>query len=166
MQAPGAAVTLRHAAGVVAAVAAVPSELPDGLAQHSDSYLGMHLHAAVLLAACCNGLGLFAAAELGSGGSSGGSAAADVGYELLAAMWELIAAVPHMCSAVRALAASAAAADLGSLKVQAEIINLYSSCLTGVPFWLALRPLLSCAALSLGRGSRGLPSAAASAGAA
>ncbi len=137
MQAPGAADTLRHAAGVVAAAAALPRDLPAGSEQHNVledvSFLDMHLCAAGLLAACCNGLSQSpAAASNGSSGgsdssgSSSGDTAAD--GDRLALAWELVAAVPHMCSSVRTLTHSAAADDFSSLKVQARIVSSYGVC--------------------------------------
>ncbi len=182
MQAPGAAGTLRLAADVVAAVAALPRNLPASSDQDSmvadDTYLGMHLCAAGLLAACCSGLSQLPTATAGSssnghgggvdcggsgggssdgsvrggggsrsgGSGSGGSAEAGMSGELPMVAWELIAAVPHMCSAVRAVAPCTAAADLSSLGVHAKMFSLYSGCLPWLPAWLAYAP---CSATQL-----------------
>ncbi|PRW60531.1 hypothetical protein C2E21_1213 [Chlorella sorokiniana] len=145
MRAPGAAATLRAVASVVEAVAALPGDLPAGVAPNiavaNSTLLGMHLHAAQLLAACCIDLSRPAAAAAGSeprnggqqgdrgggsggsGGSSGEAMAADVDQQLEVA-WALVAAVPHMCSAVRALVA-AAAAGLGSVQMVSDVASLY-----------------------------------------
>ena len=163
MRRPGAAAIMHHAAAVVAAVAALPADLPDGLAVHwlvQDSLLAMHLNAAELLALCSSGLSQ-PAAPAGGAGSSGGSSgsssgggsggnsssvdAADLSSEQLALAWELVAAVPHIASAMQALVAAAPANDLG-LQVQASVASEYSTAVGHIPAQLADVP---CSAAQL-----------------
>ena len=153
MRRPGAAAIMHHAAAVVAAVAALPADLPDGLAVHwlvQDSLLAMHLNAAELLALCSSGLSQ-PAAPAGGAGSSGGSSgsssgggsggnsssvdAADLSSEQLALAWELVAAVPHIGSALQAIVAAAPAND-ASLALQASVVGMYSTAVGHIPIQL------------------------------
>lgn len=150
MRMPCAATTVRHAFALVAAVAALPADLPAGLARHSfgrGTLLGMHLHAAELLALCCSSLSPPDAAAAGSAGGrsdSSSNAAADVTSGQLTA-WELVAVVPHIASAVRGLVAGAAD-DFRSLRAQARVVNLYHD---SVGHLLVLMGNLTCTAAQL-----------------
>ena len=148
MRAPGAAATLHHAVGVVAAVSALAADLPASVAAPisvlSSTRLGMHSHAAQLLAACCSGLSCEPVSAVGSetssvpqqsGGSDSGSssgsgsgAAAGTSDQQLEVAWELVAAVPHVCSAVRALLDSTTPGNLVDLQVLSAVADWYGGC--------------------------------------
>lgn len=139
MQGPTAAATMRHAAASVAAVATLPADLPSGLAVElpvlfDNPFVSMHVYAAQLLATCSQhlmerSLGPAARAntssDAGAGSGGGSSAAVDTAAVRLAVVWELVAAVPLMCSSIRALAAAEPALRLSSWQGQAAAVSVF-----------------------------------------
>ena len=146
MQAPGAAATVRQATNVLAAAASLPVDLPVDVANQlsaaSSSQTDMQLDAVQLFTACCRGLNQQPVAaggretssipQQGSEGGGGSGAVADAADQQLAVAWELVSAVPHVCSVVRELLASAVLDGLVFLGVLTNMIKWYGRCLSWV----------------------------------
>lgn len=151
---PAAVAALRSAAAFVAAAATLPADLPADLQLGSevDPFLDLHFHAAQLLALCCRGRVQRPAAtgdssSGGGGGDSSSDAAPLLSSEQLAAAWELMAAVPHIAAAIRALVAGANARAPDSSREQALVVTNYGYALAALPVELQLM-LCSAAQLS------------------
>lgn len=154
MRAPGAAATMRHAAGIVASVAALPTTLPPALQVVSkDAQVSMHMLAASLLADLSQHLMDLPPASEGSGSSSrsgfevgSSSGAADAAATRRAVAWELVAAVPHIAASIQALVAGAAAGELTFLRDRASAVRMYCFALVTLPTELPSGP---CSAAQL-----------------